>query len=316
MAASMLLTDSPPRALNDTIFEADPEEVQQQGAGSGEHLHATPSPSPSQETHAKWVGRRLEARRAAAKAANPNPDPTPTSPTGSVSVLSGSGSVSSHPRHDATASPTSMLTHPASPAASLTDIEDLFQGTVEYDVPTFAEILLTLQASAPMTPKSQQSAGSFSAGDTKDDDPETSTSRTFQVVTEFEAALSTSVTLAEAVRMTIPLPLQCELGRPTSARTLHALKHLLSPAQCEQIQKLWADASARELREQQRVALQQVPTQAHTPPNATQHPPSLRKVQGGPLRVLSHNATATHRTADTFAPRSLFKLTLLTNVAG
>ena len=47
MAASMLLTDSPPCTLNDTMLEADPEEVQQQGAGTGEHLHATPSPSPS-----------------------------------------------------------------------------------------------------------------------------------------------------------------------------------------------------------------------------------------------------------------------------
>ena len=84
MAASMLLTDSPPRTLNDPMFEADPEEVQQQGAGTGEHLHATPSPSPSQVTHAKWVGARLEALKAAAKAASPNPDPAPTSPKGSV----------------------------------------------------------------------------------------------------------------------------------------------------------------------------------------------------------------------------------------
>ena len=116
--------------------------------------------------------------------------------------------------------------------------------------------------------------------------------------------------------MTIPLPLQCELGRPTSAATLHALKHLLSPAQCDQIQKLWAEASARELREQQRVALQQVPTQAHTPPNATQPPHRYARYRVG-LSGCSRTTRQRHTGLQTtFAARSLFKLTLLTNVAG
>jgi len=306
MAATMSLNDSPPRPHNST--KTSTEEVQQQGPGAGDHLPTSPSPSPPQVTHTKWIGVRLKALKAAANATNPNPDPdpAPTSPVGSEAVSCGSGSVSSHRLHDATASPTSMFTHPASPAPSLTDIEDLFQGTVEYDVPTFAEILLTLQAGAPASPKSHQSAVSFSAGETNEDDKETSTTATGQVVTEFEAALQTYATLAEAVRLTIPLPLQDELGMQTSPATLHAVRHLLSPAQCNRIQKLWAKAKAREIRALGHETPQQVPTQAHAPTTAAQPPTSLREVRDGPLRPLSHNATVGHTAPDAMEQRSVF----------
>ena len=68
-------------------------------------------------THAEWITGSSRAAahtcKAVAADANPNPGQASTPPVGSAAVPCGSGSVSSHRPHDATASPTSMLTQSA-----------------------------------------------------------------------------------------------------------------------------------------------------------------------------------------------------------